>query len=366
MNKLFKKIFLLFFLLPASLAASAQNGVKGVNLSAHYGANISHSTSMESIKSTYPYGVEFNYFKHYTDEDSWDLCNCFPKSGLSLSFFDYGNKEVVGYGANVSGFIEPYVRLNRKMMFSLKATLGLAFLSNPYDSVRNPENKAYSTPVSGFVAMGLITHYYLNTRSEIFFNLQYNHVSNGGVKDPNIGLNFPSFNMGYGYYFRSLSFDHFRKKQFSGMLAEQRFEVSAFVSSRTVKNGEKKRFPIYGVDVLYSKQVGKFISLTASSEFYRDEVLQEKLRRIEGFSADQYRAGAMTGIEFLMGRFILNHRLGVYVYDPTHYDNLFFHRHGLSYRFNKKITFGINMKAHRNVANFLDFRMTYKLITNSY
>ncbi len=67
----------------------------------------------------------------------------------------------------------------------------------------------------------------------------------------------------------------------------------------------------------------------------------------------------MAGHEFFLGKFLFSQRLGYYVFDQTpYYDNLF-HRWGLHYRLNKQVGFGFNLLAHRQVAEFIDFRISY-------
>lgn len=137
--------------------------------------------------------------------------------------------------------------------------------------------------------------------------------------------------------------------------------MSLFYSSRTVKNGEKERFSIYGVEQSFRRRISSLLSVNSAMEFYKDNALRERYRREQGIDKNRYRIGLMSGLQIHLGKFELYHRLGIYVYDPGLYNGRIFHRHGLQYILSKKISAGVEVKAHKEVANFLDFRLGYRL-----
>ena len=79
----------------------------------HYGFVIIHSREIRAVKNSYPIGTEFNFNWKKIDKKSWELCHCYPKVGVLLSFFDFDNKKILGYGLNVAGFIEPFFQLDK-------------------------------------------------------------------------------------------------------------------------------------------------------------------------------------------------------------------------------------------------------------
>lgn len=65
----------------------------------------------------------------------------------------------------------------------------------------------------------------------------------------------------------------------------------------------------------------------------------------------------MAGHSFLLGRFIFSQAFGVYLYDPYKTNDPGYQRYGLVYRIGKHIQAGVNLKAHRHVADFPDLRI---------
>ena len=66
-----------------------------------------------------------------------------------------------------------------------------------------------------------------------------------------------------------------------------------------------------------------------------------------------------VGNEFLFGRFNFYQQLGIYLYAPYERVDAVYQRYGLSYRVIDNLIFGINIKAHRHIADFMDFRLGY-------
>ena len=115
----FVAIAVLFFCSSAKgIAAISSDSISHnpfvLGLRQHYGFVIIHSREIRAIKDSYPTGTELTASWQKMDKKSWDLCNCYPRSGILLSFFDFDNKKILGYGFNLAGFIEPFFRSHKK------------------------------------------------------------------------------------------------------------------------------------------------------------------------------------------------------------------------------------------------------------
>ncbi len=349
-----RSIFYVLFSMISCITMAQENW--GYSISSHIGTTIAHTQKLNAIKSNMPFGFQADVYRQSDNQRNFDICNCYPQSGISLSYFDYGNPKIVGQGLHLTVYLEPQFKVSRNNYFIFRASAGLAFMNNPFDSINNPDNLAYSLPISGFLSLGPGWRYFIGPKTSLFVLVPFNHVSNGGIKDPNLGLNFPSVHIGISK--QNYTLNRTLKKG-SGVQNDfkYRWSAMAFYTSRTVKNGEKKRFSIYGVELNYTRKVSALLSWNSGVEFYKDDALKERYNREQQVNEDRYRLGLMSGIQFDLGKLELYHRLGVYLYDPGLYNGRIFHRHGLQYVLNPKYAIGFEMKAHNEVANFLDFRI---------
>jgi hypothetical protein len=61
-----------------------------------------------------------------------------------------------------------------------------------------------------------------------------------------------------------------------------------------------------------------------------------------------------------MGRFIFSQQIGIYLLGQYNND-LVYHRWGLQYYFLPRWSVGVNLKAHKQVADFTDVRVVYRV-----
>lgn len=326
-----------------------------VGIRAHYGFIFAHSRDVSNLANSYPSGIEVNLSKRLISQKTWDQCHCFPHVGLIFSYFDYDNS-IVGKSVTAAPYLEPVFKINRSIHFTVRGALGLSYLTRPYDALSNPANQSYSMPVGGYLALG--TGFHLRASDRLWFNMsaQYNHISNGGIKEPNKGLNYPTVAGGFHYYLKKPSLPTWpvRNNESSDKL---NFRGEVYGSSKSILPGEKKRYFIGGLQLSAGKQIGLLNSLRAGAEWTFDYALQERLRRSGSNPNHFHRAGILLGHEFLMGKFLFSQHMGWYAYNPSGYNTLLYQRYSLLYKINSRWFTGFNLKAHGHVANFIDFRV---------
>jgi len=340
---------------PDSATASLAVGIR-----AHYGFVIIHSRDIRAIGDSYPFGIEVDLAWHYNSKKSYNRCLCHPRLGINLTYWDFDNPEILGQGYTSLFYIEPYFGAHRNVSFSFRAATGLAWCNKPYDKVSNPDNLSYSTRLS--FALALSGTLNVRIRKGVMLNLSagYNHISNGGMNEPNKGINYPTLSFGADYYIRYADFYRHRSEDWkkSGMIRDHMF-VYLFGSAKQLDEpGELDRYPVIGVHARYSHRVSRINAIAAGAEILSDGAHKEQISRSEE-NTDHHMAGLMVGNEFLVGKFLFNQMIGIYLYDPFKANTILFQRYGLDYKISNRFVTGINLKAHGHVADFIDFRLGF-------
>lgn len=329
-----------------------------LGVKSHYGFIIIHSRDVRNIRDSYPIGIEIDFNWHLTSRKAWEYCFCYPRTGFFISFFDYDNPSILGYGLNAVYFIEPFFNVHNKLKFSMRGGLGIDYLSKPYNEKTNPNNMSYSTYISGFLMVALNSHLQINQNLSINLSAIYNHTSNGGIKVPNKGINFPTASIGIDYTFNPIVFEQRLKPLMSDLnKGKKRNDFTTIFSGKTISHNESRIYRIYGLSWDISKQLSKLSALSVGTEWIVDESIKEKIRRNPNFDEDHQRGGVILGHEFLLGRFIFSQKIGVYYYNPSEFDEAVYQRYGLNFFITDHIFTGINVKAHRHVADFMDLRL---------
>jgi hypothetical protein len=333
-----------------------------VAIGVQHGFIFAHSPAVENTKGANPTGIELVFSWQRNDPATWALCNCFPRNGLLMAYYDY-DTEILGKSYSMGYFLEPVYKIGRRSFFSFRGVAGASYLTNPFDSIRNPTNRSYSTSLSAYLLVGVGAWFRLNERWWLNVSANYQHESNGGLKQPNKGINWPTAGIQVSYQPVTRSFGGgVRTKEKHWIANPLRKDITFFTMGKRGidEQGNSKRLPLVGVGLQIAKQVGRISNLTAGAEGYRDASLKAQLRQ-ENIDASPFKAGLLAGHEFILGRFLFSQRIGIYIFDETPYYDLIFHRWGLQYRASKHIAVGFNMQAHRQVADFVDLRVSWML-----
>lgn len=329
---------------------------------AHYGTIFAHSEAVQNTAGAHPRGIALAYTWQRRDKGAVDLCNCYPRQGVVLSLFNFDN-QVLGRGAMAGWMLEPTYRLGSRLHMHVRGVAGAAWLSNPFDSLRNPTNQSYSTGLSAWLAVGLGFSYPVSPKFRIKAMAHFQHTSNGGMRQPNKGVNMPTLSLGALYEPNPMAFykgARSKEKYWRQQPWQKDIALLATAKRSVNANGSSTRRPIVGLQAQAAKQVGHINALLVGAELYHDGFTRTRLDAdgLDGTSA--LRAGIMGGHRFLLGRIGFSQQVGIYVYNPSPYDGVWFHRWGLDYRLTQKVYAGVNLKAHRHVADFFDFRVGFR------
>lgn len=97
----------------------------------HHGFIFAHSPEVENTKGANPTGIELNFSWQRNDAYVWDLCNCFPRKGLLLAYFDYDNI-ILDKSFTAAYFLEPTYSIGKNTFFIKRFLRSLI----PYQSFR--------------------------------------------------------------------------------------------------------------------------------------------------------------------------------------------------------------------------------------
>jgi len=331
--------------------------VLGVNMD--YGHILKHTPSLKAIDDAYPVGISVEWSKLLLTKSAWDICNCFPRLGVDLAYWNFDNTDVLGHGALMTGFLEPYFGTKNRTNFFVRAGLGGAFLTNPYDEVDNPLNESYSTNLSFLIVVGLGVNYRLTDSWNLRLAAKYNHTSNGGVRTPNKGLNFPSLSVGVNKSLHPVEFpNHYKAGKRQPPQQKTRISLALLGGWSNAAVGDKDKFLVMGFMANYSRWIGGRSALMAGTEWIFDYSRREQIK-VENLDRSFAQGSILAGHEFWWGKVSFSQQLGVYYFNQYRTNDDVYQRYGLTYNISSHFFAGFNLKVHRHVADFFDLRIGY-------
>lgn len=329
----------------------------------NYGFIIPHAPELEEAAKSYPVGLQADFNWHFNDKKAFSYSNCLPRLGMSVYYWDYRNTSILGQAISVMAFAEPFFNLHHRVNFSVRPGFGLAYMNKPYDSISNPNNLAYSTKIGYSLLLNFTIYFRLTDHWILNTAINYNHISNGGVKHPNKGLNYPTISLGLDYSIRPLFFQKFKPVSEMNTIRKNRLVLAFFIGFKGLLLDDKT-YPVYGLYSKYQWQVGKYSLVSGGLEFNIDQTKQKLSEVYQTVDQDAKYILAMTGgYEYILGRFGLSFDLGVYLRNPDQGEDPVFQRYGVKYYFTRSLFAGLNLRAHRHHAEFFDIRLGYTLFS---
>jgi hypothetical protein len=325
----------------------------------HTGFIFAHSVEVQNTAGARPQTYEANVGTWRNDSATWNTCRCSTLQSVSIAYHNY-DVGILGRAVSASYALEPIFRVTNRSSISLRTVAGLAYLTNPYDAETNPTNQSYSLAVSAYLALGVGYWWRVSPHLQVGTHVLYQHISNGGLRQPNKGINWPTVGVSINYSLQPRIPRAFNRAQ-TAFSDDIRWDASVFGVAKRVGgqvDGRGLRYLVAGFNVQGARQVGRINNVTGGLEVVWDDATGSRLRQ-DGIDLDPWRVSVNVGHEFVLGRFLFSQRLGAYLYQAGGYFDALYHRWGLAYRLNDHWMAGVNMKAHRHVADFTDLRVTY-------
>ncbi|MEM0999150.1 MAG: acyloxyacyl hydrolase [Bacteroidota bacterium] len=328
-----------------------------IGLRGHSGFIILHSQDLRPIEDSYPWGAELDFGWQYVSKRAWEFCNCYPRAGAALTFWNWDNRTILGHGITAIAYVEPVFLTRHRFNLSIRMGGGPGFLTRPHDPVENPNNLSYSTRLNMTLLVNVGFNYRLTNRWNLRLAANYNHVSNGGLQLPNKGINYPTASLGADYALQEIDFVE-RAKRLDRRPPEKRLRLytTLFYSFKNAIPGVARQYGIYGFGGKGVYYVGRWSGLSLGAEWVLDHSRRARIRN-ENLNLDHQRGSVLVGHQFLLGRVVFSQQFGVYLYDRYQVDDPVYQRIGLLFHFTENFYAGINLKTHRHVADFGDLRV---------
>ncbi|MCA1764081.1 MAG: acyloxyacyl hydrolase [Flavobacteriales bacterium] len=263
--------------------------------------------------------------------------------------------KVLGQGLTGLFFLEPVFGAKNKLSFSIRGAFGLSYQNKPFDEAQNPDNLSYSTRLAFPLQVGIAANYRISEDWIIDAGARYNHISNGGLKQPNKGINWPTLSVGVSKYFSTPEF-YQRPKEDWRKVSDPKKRVETALFGTYQKTSSGKFLWSGGVSALYSTQVARISALVGEAE-YNYDAFQAELGKLDGKDADGHTSGVAVGHEFILGNYRFGQRFGAYLLKPDTRKEDVYQRYSITYLYKDSWSFGVSLKAHGHVADFLDLRV---------
>lgn len=275
-----------------------------------------------------------------------------PETGLTFTFHDFGNPEVLGYGYGLQYHMLMKGRYRKNFRYFGRARIGGIYHTRKYDENVNPGNVMTGSHLAYISSLGGGMEVVVSQRSRLIGEFSLWHSSNAGYSLPNTGFNTAMLSMAYRYYLKEEAYLGVPKPVDTCQLRKWQV-VSQFAyglgqnHSTSLKNPEElyNKFRLsFGFQRRYKPAFRAMLSVDAIwDEAY--EAVKEEVNQDEDAQLSPYAVSLMLGHEFIYNHFGLIFQGGLNLFNPTH-----------QYIFDAQDDLNLNEQLQRNIPGRLSVR----------
>ena len=364
--KLLSYLFFIFVFVSQALAQSITNtsSIWFIKPVVNNGFILVHRNNISHLVKGNPTIYELNIGKSSSGNKLWQIENNLPDIGISLQCIDFKNPLQLGYALTASPYIEiPLNKTPKILRPIIRLCWGLTYITKSYDSIENKENRAIGSHFNSFVQFRCFWSFKLSNLLRIEPGITFTHASNGKSKNPNLGLNVASLNLGLNYSIQSKANQSITKVDsstkaksknelifFTAIGFNQKYIASpilktfvySFAYQRNLRNTHKY---VLGIDVFYDQNY--LIDY--------ENVFKNKAQGI-----DQLRMSIKLGYSYNVGRLSFPFELGYYFFQKTNPDELIVNRLGVRYYSKTGLIAHFGLRTHFAVAYNFEYGLGYR------
>jgi len=142
---------------------------------------------------------EFTILQETYGKFKWERTYAYPLIGMTFFYSGLGKSTYLGDAYALFPFIDfPFYR-HKNFMFNFRFGLGIGYITKKFDRLSNYKDLAIGSHFNAAVSLMLEARYRLSSRIMLSGGFNFQHFSNGTLKEPNYGLNLVLVNLGVAY-----------------------------------------------------------------------------------------------------------------------------------------------------------------------
>ena len=327
-----------------------------------YGFFIANQPKSLYLRDDHSQMIEFNLLTQTVGKRQWEHESRFPRLGFSLLHGGSGSRQYLCRVTALYPFIQfPLLRRHRSET-SFRLGAGLGWVQKPYDKETNYKNLMIGTHLNAVIGMRLQTEWIVTPNLYFNLGLAFTHLSNGGIRLPNLGLNIPALSGGIRLSPRSKQIEQ-KVKQLQRMPKTSLY-LHANYAVKQVYPLESEIRSVYIITAEMNQRITSVSTVSGGLNLSYDRSLYKEAVNAATYvfsnSDLRLQASLFAGYEHFAGRLSVPVQLGIYVYNKYPIGKLY-QMIGLRYKVSPKLTASVLLKAHFGKADYIQYGLGYKI-----
>lgn len=339
----------------------------GMGLEANFmlGHILKHTPKFKAPIPDRSLAFELLWLEQTTGKKDWQQRRGYPLWGLGVCYTRYGIDSIYGHVIGLYPMLQIPIVLGKNIEWTIRAGLGVGYATRHYERypVWDTLNNMIGSSINNFSLFATDLRYRMNSSWSIQAGLSFSHLSNGAIKQPNLGINMYSAHIGLRFWPDGDDPELIRKDR---PKLKNRFLLQTRLGLAFNESGSSDGpiYPTYLGTVYASRRYHSQNKILAGLDysFHTSDYVFQRNNEInpgkEG--ANSWRAGLFVGHEWLFGRMSAIIQWGFYLREPIHNES-FYQKLGYHYyvmrRENgalKELFLGVLLKTHLSTAELVE------------
>jgi hypothetical protein len=369
--------FILFLFIASGVQAQKHfsHSLRSPNISLegriYYGWTLDHHIEMTIFKRHYP-AFEFSVQKATHGRTRWEYMYNYPLIGVSYWYSGLGDAEALGSAHAVFPYINFPLLGKKGFNIFFRLGVGLGYLTKRYDRYKNYENLAIGSHFNGAVNLLFEARLPVGKKFVVSGGVSLVHFSNGGIKQPNYGLNMPGINFAMAYkvspenpYLRKKLLPELYPFEFDGRrYLGLDLDIAFGIKDMQSMLGRGNQYLVCSLwgnllwPVSYKSRLGFGMDISYDGS-------DEKTLELQGQSVEHtiqlVKTGVAASYELAFSRMAIMLNLGWQLTGLDKRDGYVYEKLALRFSLTEDIYTALTLKANYGKADFITIGMGYKI-----
>ena len=343
------------------LDSTNKGSMIGTNLIS--GVLMYHHKEMEILREKQVNAIEISWIFHANGDKLWHKFYHYPEYGLAYVLMDLGSPTILGYSHGVLPFVNfPLTSFNRKLSAGFRVGSGMSYITKKYHRTENFKNSAISTHINALVSFNLEGRYLITNDLSARLGFHLTHLSNGTLKKPNAGLNYPVMSFGLAYRYRDQKENNEYRLKFVDK--QNRIQLFGYGSYKEAKGAGGPKYNVGALSLEYTRPIKTLWRFGIALDMMYDEssaFLMEYKKIPYDSKWQTVSSGVTLSTEIMLDRLSAVVHFGKYIKNPSREGGTVYQRIGLRYRFAERFWMHLALKTHWGSADYIEFGLGYKI-----
>jgi hypothetical protein len=311
----------------------------------------------------YVHSFSISVSKQTTGQNEWSQVYNYPEYGLALQYATLGNTEIFGRELSLYPYFTIHFLEAGKFSLQNQIGLGIGYVNKKFDTDKNLYNVAIGSNFNLHFNFELNAQYQVQRKLFLYTGVCLDHLSNGNLGEPNLGINYMAFNIGVRYLPGEKS--ERTRYELPKHLPRTQSDFVLSIGTKHARALQSKSYFISSLSYELKRSVCRIFSPGIGADIFYDGSTSVEVAAFsdhEYKNIDAFKTGLHIAEEFVYDKFSLSLEEGIYVIlTDKAFDNKTYGRFIVRQQVSDRFFIQMAMKSHVVVLDFLEFGVGYTM-----